>query len=89
VDFPYAPEAESHPRLYSHADEDERFLLDYFVGTMVRDHEAYGGRFSDLTGTTLTVTGKQHKTRTVEITQRLAEGMDAAVGMALYKNRLH
>jgi hypothetical protein len=46
-------------------------------------------RFSDLTGTTLTVTGKQHKTRTVEITQRLAEGMDAAVGMALYKNRLH
>lgn len=58
--------------LYREADEDERFLLDFFIGTMVRDHEAQIAKYSDLTGTTLTVHGKQHKTRTVEITKRLA-----------------
>jgi integrase/recombinase XerD len=58
--------------LYREADEDERFLLDFFIGTMVRDHEAQIAKYSDLTGTTLTVHGKQHKTRTVEISQRLA-----------------
>jgi integrase len=58
--------------LYGEADEDERFLLDFFIGTMVRDHEAQKANYSDLTGTTLTVHGKQHKTRTVEISQRLA-----------------
>jgi integrase/recombinase XerD len=58
--------------LYGEADEDERFLLDFFIGTMVRDHEAQIAKYSDLTGTTLTVHGKQHKTRTVEISQRLA-----------------
>ncbi len=58
--------------LYREADEDERFLLDFFIGTMVRDHEAQMAKYSDLTGTTLTVHGKQHKTRTVEISQRLA-----------------
>jgi hypothetical protein len=41
---------------------------------MARDHEAYGKyRHPDLTGTTLTLYGKQNKTRTVEITQRLAD----------------
>lgn len=58
--------------LYREADEDERFLLDFFIGTMVRDHEAQIAKYSDLTGTTLTVHGKQHKTRTVEISKRLA-----------------
>jgi len=58
--------------LYREADEDERFLLDFFIGTMVRDHEAQMAKYSDLTGTTLTVHGKQHKTRTVEICQRVA-----------------
>jgi integrase len=58
--------------LYREADEDERFLLYFFIGTMVRDHEAQMAKYSDFTGTTLTVHGKQHKTRTVEISQRLA-----------------
>lgn len=58
--------------LYREADEDERFLLDFFIGTMVRDHEAQIAKYSDLTGTTLTVHGKQHKTRTVEVCERVA-----------------
>jgi integrase len=58
--------------LYGHADADERFLLDFFIGSMARDHEAYGSRYSDLTGMTLTIRGKQHKTRTVEISPRVA-----------------
>jgi len=58
--------------LYREADEDERFLLDFFIGSMVRDHEAQIAKYSDLTGTILTVHGKRHKTRTVEISQRLA-----------------
>ena len=62
--------------LYREADEDERFLLDFFIGSMARDHEAYGKYGDpDLTGTTLTLYGKHHKTRTVEITQRLADGI--------------
>jgi len=58
--------------LYREADEDERFLLDFFIGTIVRDHEAQTAKYTDLTGATLTVRGKQHKTRTVEVSQRLA-----------------
>jgi integrase len=58
--------------LYREADEDERFLLDFFIGTMVRDHEAQRCKYSHLTGTTLTLYGKRKKTRTVEISQRLA-----------------
>jgi integrase len=58
--------------LYSHADDEERFLLDFFVGSMARDAEAHNCRYADLTGTTLTLYGKQHKTRTVEISPRLA-----------------
>src|ERR1700739_2744355 len=44
---------------------------------MARDHEAYGCRYRDLTGTTLTLYGKQDKTRTVEISQRLADAINA------------
>jgi len=58
--------------LYSHADPEEWFLLDFFIGSMARDHEGFNCTYADLTGTTLTLYGKQHKTRTVEITQRLA-----------------
>lgn len=53
--------------LYGSADAEETFLLDFFIGSMARDCEAYGCRYSDLAGTTLTLYGKQHKTRTVEI----------------------
>jgi integrase/recombinase XerD len=58
--------------LYGHANTEERFLMDFFIGSMVRDHEGYGSRYNDLTGVTLTIRGKQHKTRTVEISPRLA-----------------
>jgi site-specific recombinase XerD len=58
--------------LYACANIEGTFLLDFFVGSMVRDHEAYGCRYRDLTGTTLTIYGKHHKTRTVEISERLA-----------------
>lgn len=61
--------------LYREADEDERFLLDFFIGTMMRDHETQIAKYSDLTGTTLTVHGKQHKTRTVEISKRVADAI--------------
>lgn len=62
--------------LYGAADAEEIFLLDFFIGTMARDHEAYGKYGDpDLTGTTLTLYGKHHKTRTVEITQRLADAV--------------
>ncbi len=61
--------------LYWPADAEEVFLLDFFIGSMARDHEAYGCRYADLTGTTLTLYGKQHKTRTVEISPRLAEAI--------------
>jgi integrase len=58
--------------LYSHANDEERFLLDFFIGSMARDAEAHRCRYRDLTGTTLTLYGKQNKTRTVEISPRLA-----------------
>lgn len=62
--------------LYGAANEGETFLLDFFIGSMARDHEAYGKyRDPDLTGTTLTLFGKQNKTRTVEISQRLADAI--------------
>ena len=62
--------------LYGAADAEETFLLDFFIGSMARDHEAYGKYgHSELTGTTLTLYGKHHKTRTVEINQRLADAI--------------
>src|SRR5256885_6944096 len=44
-----------------------------FSAPWARDHEAFGCRYSDLSGTTLTLDGKQHKTRTVETSPRPAE----------------
>jgi len=61
--------------LYGHARVEDTFLLDFFIGTMARDHEAYRCRYCDLTGTTLTLYGKHHKTRTVETSQRLADSI--------------
>jgi integrase len=64
--------------LYGTANTDEIFLLDFFIGSMARDHEGYGKYGDpDLTGTTLTLYGKHHKTRTVEITERLADAIRA------------
>ena len=64
--------------LYGAADAEETFLLDFFIGSMARDHEAYGKYGDpDLTSTTLTLYGKHHKTRTVEISQRLADAIRA------------
>src|SRR5712671_3178497 len=37
--------------LYSHADAEDWFLLDFFIGSMARDHEAYSCEYGDLTGT--------------------------------------
>jgi integrase len=62
--------------LYSHADPEEWFLLDFFLGTMARDAEAANCRYTDLTGTTVTLFGKQRKTRTAEITPRLAAAIE-------------
>jgi len=62
--------------LYGHANVEDTFLLDFFIGTMVRDHEGYGCRYCDLTGTILTVYGKHHKTRTVEVSQRLVDAIN-------------
>ncbi|MFI5096988.1 MAG: tyrosine-type recombinase/integrase [Candidatus Acidiferrales bacterium] len=59
--------------LYGHANAEDIFLLDFFIGTMARDHEGYRCRYRDLTATTLILYGKHHKTRTVEISQRLAD----------------
>jgi integrase len=62
--------------LYAAADAEETFLLDFFTGSMARDHEAYGKYGDpDLTGTTLTLYGKHHKTRTVEVTERLGDAI--------------
>ncbi len=62
--------------LYGAADVEETFLLDFFIGSMARDHEAYGKYGDpDLTGTTLTLYGKHHKTRTVEISKPLADAI--------------
>ena len=46
--------------LYSHADERERFLLDFFLGSAVRDGEAAHAEFSDLKGTVLEIKRKPH-----------------------------
>ncbi len=78
--------------LYGAANAEEMFLLDFFIGSMARDHEAYGKYgHPDLTGTTLTLYGKQHKTRTVEITQRLADAIrgrrKCSNSKALFVNR--
>lgn len=63
--------------LYRHANPEELFLLNFFIGTMARDSEAANCRYQDLTGTTITIYGKQHKTRTVEISDGLRKAIKA------------
>ena len=36
--------------LYGHADAKERFLLDFFISSTVRDHEGYGSRNNEPNG---------------------------------------
>ncbi len=46
--------------LYSQPDENERFLLDFFLGCAVRDLEASHAEFSDLKGNVLEIKRKPH-----------------------------
>jgi integrase len=46
--------------LHSHANENERFLLDFFLGSAVRDGEAAHAEFSDLKGNVLEIKRKPH-----------------------------
>ena len=46
--------------LYAHANENERFLLDFFLSTAVRDGEAAHAEFSDLKGNVLEIKRKPH-----------------------------
>ena len=48
------------------------FCWTFSSSSMVRNHEGYGFRYTELTGVTLTISGKQRKTLTVEISPRLA-----------------
>jgi integrase len=58
--------------LYSYADTDETFLMDFYLGSMARESEGSHCKFTDLTGTSLTVIGKQKKRRIIEIPESLA-----------------
>ena len=46
--------------LYAHADENERFLLDFFLGCAPRDLEAAHAEYSDLKGNVLEIKRKPH-----------------------------
>lgn len=46
--------------LYAHADAEERFLLDYFLGSAVRDGEGAHAEYTDLKGNTLEIRRKPH-----------------------------
>lgn len=46
--------------LYAHANAEERFLLDYFLGSAVRDGDAAHAEFSDLKGNILEIKRKPH-----------------------------
>ena len=46
--------------LYAHADESERFLLDFFLGCAPRDLEAAHAEYSDLKGKVLEIKRKPH-----------------------------
>jgi len=69
--------------LYEHADAEERFLLDYFLGSGVRDGDAAHAEFSDLRGKTLEIKRKphlnwkpkKHHCRKITIPQLLADAI--------------
>jgi integrase len=69
--------------LYSKPNADEKFLLDYFLGSAVRDGEAAHAEYSDLSGNVLEIkrkpslnwSPKQHHCRKVAIPQSLADSI--------------
>jgi integrase/recombinase XerD len=69
--------------LYAHADAEKRFLLDYFLGSAVRDGDAAHAEFSDLKGNTLEIKRKphlgwkpkKHHCRKITIPQSLADAI--------------
>jgi integrase len=69
--------------LYSHANGEERFTLDYFLGSGVRDGEAANAEYSDLRGTILEIKGKpqygwkpkKHHCRKITIPESLADAI--------------
>jgi integrase len=69
--------------LYAHANSEERFLLDYFLGSGVRDGEAAHAEYTDLRGTILEIKGKphlgwkpkKHHCRKITVTQSLADAI--------------
>ena len=69
--------------LYAHATEEERFLLDYFLGSAVRNGEAAHAEYTDLTGNVLEVKRKvhlnwhpkKHHCRSIAIPAALAEAI--------------
>jgi integrase len=71
--------------LYSHADENERFLLDFFLGSAVRDGEAAHAECSDLKDNVLEIKGKphlkwkpkQHHCRKITLPQSLVNAIHA------------
>jgi integrase len=71
--------------LYAHADSDQRFLLDYFLGSGVRDGEAAHAEYTDLRGNVLEIKHKphlnwhpkKHECRKIPIPQSLADSIRA------------
>ena len=71
--------------LYAAANSEERFLLDYFLGSAVRDGEAAYSEYTDLTGNVLEIRRKlhlnwhpkKHVQRKVTIPQALADAIRA------------
>jgi len=69
--------------LYAHATEEERFLLDYFLGSAVRNGEAAHAEYTDLTGNILEIRRKvhlnwhpkKHHCRSIAIPAALAEAI--------------
>lgn len=69
--------------LYAHADGNERFQLDYFLGSAVRDGDAAHAEFSDLKGNILEIKRKphlnwkpkKHHCRRITIPQSLADAI--------------
>lgn len=67
--------------LYAHADVEERFFLDYFLGSGVREGDAAHAEFSDLKGNSLEIKRKphfnwkpkKHHCRKITIPQALAD----------------
>jgi hypothetical protein len=69
--------------LYAHATAEERFLLDYFLGSAVRNGEAAHAEYTDLTGNVLEIKRKvhlnwhpkKHHCRNIAIPTALAEAV--------------